>query len=144
MAEALASGQTAAGTETLISLLAPAEHPAVRTAAAYSLGFARTAAAREALLARLADPAENKSVRLQAAASLANYDAFPQTYPALTAAASDADQELRAQALVSLANAFGYSRQAEVRAALNAALSDASPLVRQAAADRLAALEVQK
>jgi HEAT repeat protein len=144
MAEALAAGQTGEDTAGLVALLAPAEHQAVRASAAYSLGFSRTAAARDALLARLADAGEDKAVRLQAASSLLNYSAAPEVYAALRALCSDPDSELRAQGLTSFSQAYGLSRPEAVKPLLSAALADASPLVRKAAAAQLRALEVEK
>lgn len=144
MTEALAQNQGPEDTAELISVVARDASKAVRMAAVYALGYSRSAAAAEALRTLLAAGKEDRDVRQQAAAALANYPAFPETYPALLAAASDGDEAVRAQALVSLCNAYAFSRRAEVKARLNAALNDASPLVKKAAADRLAFLEAEK
>lgn len=80
-----------------------------RQAAVKALAFAGDDAASAELMARFADAGEDLGVRLRAADSLTRYPADA-VFAAFLAALDDVDGMIRAQAVVSLYNAFGYDK----------------------------------
>ena len=141
--EALGNVASPEAAPDLITELKGAQDENSRFAAASSLALSRSAAGRAALIA-VVPSSDTLSVRLASANSLTYYPPDDGIYACFSAALKDPLPEMRAQALTSLSLSFGVSRRKEVKAALQAASSDISGLVKKAAAERLEFMEAKK